>query len=150
MRFRFLSFASPVAQAAANAASETPAPAAAPLAEQARKQLARSLKSSEARFLLMDGPACSVDAEVLACIEYHEACALDSVGRVEGRDDDNKVAFDRMKQGARLEAYNPVTNSVKIRVDSERIPSFWLEIEVPLAQLEAFVHMAKQHQSEEE
>lgn len=44
--------------------------------------------------------------------------------------------------GARLQSYDPLTRTVRVRVDDTHVPEFWLEIDVPLERLRAWVRAA--------
>ena len=113
------------------------------LAQSARKVVARNLVSPEARATILQGNPECVDIELLQIVAEMEAAALRSRGRVEGHDYDSKPAFSTMREGARLLKYNDYNESVTIRVDCARVPSFWLEVEVPVENLLQFVATSK-------
>jgi hypothetical protein len=52
--------------------------------------------------------------------------------------------------GARLETFHPHNKTITIHVDDSTVPEFWLEIDLPLAQLVAFVEEMQKLEREEE
>lgn len=52
--------------------------------------------------------------------------------------------------GARLVDYDSEKKTVLVRVDHSTVPEFWLEVVLPLAQLERFVEHCRREEEEEE
>ncbi len=74
--------------------------------------------------------------------EIAESNHLNAVGRVCGRDENNRPTVNgpgSRIDGARFYNYDSETQSICIRVDDSRVPEFWLEIRLPLQQLHAYV-----------
>lgn len=62
-------------------------------------------------------------------------------GRIEGRNEEGKSIVNPfgMVDGARLVDYNPGSRILDIRVESTAVPNFWLEIPLPLDQVDQYV-----------
>lgn len=110
------------------------------LATQAAKKAARSLQSPDARFLLSHHPLDPLPA--LAA----EAAHLPARGRIMGEKSHIYGASTLIQNGpgnkvdgARLFQYDAHRRVVTVRVDHSTIPEFWLELDLPLAQLEAWL-----------
>ncbi len=109
-----------------------------------------SLRSVEAQYLFdLIPPGRPPSAEELNVINDVESDHISDVrGRVSSTllpSNSQSMEFKHVRKnmneidGARYVEYNPVRNYVKIRMDSSIEPEFWLEMELPLKQLENFI-----------
>jgi hypothetical protein len=79
-------------------------------------------------------------------------------GRVHGQKELRELGGVRLVQsvnphqridGARLETFHPHNKSITIQVDESSVPEFWLQIDLPLAQLLAWVELMQKEEEEE-
>lgn len=83
--------------------------------------------------------------------QYQEWLAhLPARGRVQGTSMQGHPTVNPfgVVNGARLERFEPETRTVTLRVDDTHVPEFWLEVELPLDRLRAWVQLAEQAEQE--
>ncbi len=71
------------------------------------------------------------------CTKDIQSNIIKTIGRVESSD--GKVNPFGKIDNARFVSYDNVEQVVTIRVDDTHVPSFWMEIRIPMAQLNAFI-----------
>jgi len=106
-------------------------------------RMAQPYQSPEARSLASMGELYLARAAEQAHLPMARGRIMDMTDKGAITNQMGKVDF------ARLTEYDPVHQTVRIRVDHSTCPSFWLEVDLPLAKLGAFIAAVVARQEEE-